>query len=369
MKVTIQNHPKVTDSLVAWYFSRPKETEASLKEILALDLPVNEFVPLHLQIESTIFEREIIATMRDHVMWAQTSRVQDVLEFEVNYDDNSGLKYHAALYEDMRSKMKFEAQAGVPQDEYRLHLPMVSTTKYSINVSLRGIVKIAKYFRHLSYMCPQFSQQFRKFAGIIFNELESFFQMDIEKITRNYKPYHILNEELLAEGQQTGSKIDGIIFNRGDLPLHLRAQLVRHRKINVKDGFFHLMKTEHGLQATLNTVIPVISYGDKYDFIEVLEKRSCWVAHYRIWGSYLGNIEHQMDGVMSLPCKNGTCPFSADAVLRFEGKDPNPPCPLHCTLNGLKPSLEQIERMEAMVINDNRSTTFWNPVIEKTKEM
>ena len=97
MKVEITNVANINHAMKAWTVSRPNDKDTSLRDILKLDLPVNEFINVNLVIESTIIEREIITTMRNHVMWAQTSRVQDVLAFETSEYASEFKKYYSDI--------------------------------------------------------------------------------------------------------------------------------------------------------------------------------------------------------------------------------------------------------------------------------
>jgi len=356
MKIKLMNQPDINQNLKAWKNSRPNETRSNFDDIIGLDLPVNEFAQINLFIESSMIEREIFTTLRNHVMWAQTSRVQNVFEFEVDANHPSHL---ADYYEDIRGEMIALSDTGVRQDEYRLKLPLMSLTKYSISTTIRGIVKAAMYFEHLAEETI-LTDVFRCAANELFSVLFSI-GIDRDEVC-DYKLHKFLDEELCESdfGINSGSSSinDGVIVVSGELPFHLRSQLVRHRGIGIKDNLFQFLQYESIWEKNMEDKLQVVAYGIESDFKEVVSKRSCWVAHYKIWGNYLNLINKQM-GENSLPCAGGHCPFNADAMLRFEGKDPNPPCPIHCNINKLDPTLKQIDEMRILVIADNREMGFW----------
>jgi len=366
MKIKIMNRMDLTQNSEAWINSRPQaDKRTTYRDIVELDLPTNEFANVNLFIESSIVEREIISTMRNHVMWAQTSRVEKILGFEMDHTTHTESQTFAI---NQKSKMKRMAADGVRQDEFRLGLPLLARTKYSISVSFRTLVKLHKYFLWLSIQGGPLSQRFRVFAKHLFDVLVELriTHNDIEK----YKTPVILSVDRLAGSYKAASSnSSGIITVTDKLPIHLRAQLVRHRGIGIRDNFFDLITSNRVLESSLETVLNVTTYGTESDFAEVLSKRTCWVAHYKIWKGYLAMIERQSkdDGNKNLPCEMGSCPFAADVMLRYEGKDPNPTCPRFALLNDLPVNETEKLKMSAMVTSDNRPAQFWSPIIEKLR--
>lgn len=341
---------------IAWEFSRPLECgKSDINNIIQLDLPVNEFPNFHLQIESTIVEREIIATMRNHVMWAQTSRVQNILAFEISKEFKSDNEY----YELIREEMKLESN-NKRQDDYRLKLPIISKTKYSIIISARDLIKLYKYFIYLSENIKNnyFKLLFKNSASHIeiFLKTQGY---DIKNLSQ-YKTNKILNEDFLIE--KTG-KLGNFISASSELPIHLRSQLVRHRNIFIKDNFVNIFSNPNGHKFTLLNKVKCTVVGDSETMYSILSKRSCWIAQYNIWSDILNKIANLIDADPKLPCSGGVCPFHGDALLRFEGKDPNPPCPIHIKYNNLHPTSQQIKEMKFMIEADSRPD-FWNKKIE-----
>ena len=66
----IEARNSVLQSICAWDTSRP-DNDSNVSDIMALDLPVTEFARINIVIHSTMIEREIIASYRNHIMWGK----------------------------------------------------------------------------------------------------------------------------------------------------------------------------------------------------------------------------------------------------------------------------------------------------------
>lgn len=337
----------------AWQISRP-EANGDFDEVKGMDLPVNEFDILNIHIESTILEREIVATMRSHVMWAQTSRVQDVLSFKMHP------LFKSEWSEQIRQRMIMESKTS-RQDDYRLNLPVMSLVEYSISISVRKIIKLALYFDYLAEMFKNkeaFHKLFLSSAHSLKNILLSKGYAGVD--LGGFKPIKILNETLLESNNQS---LGSYAVITESLPIHLRAQLVRHRDILMKDNLLSLIQDSPN--RTLKDVIPCQILIDKDSAIDILSKRCCWIAQYNIWSELLNKIQELFDLEPQLPCQSRICPFDEDAKQRLDGLDPNPPCPRHMSLNKINPTESQVDDMAAMIIEDNRPVHFWQNEIVK----
>lgn len=369
MFVTLVNKPEVEQALVAWKNSRPTEQDADYNRMIDLDLPVNEFTRVNLFIESTLIEREIIATMRNHVMWAQGSRVQDCLKFEIDYITNPCLQKNKSWYEDTRNLMRDLKNKGEPQDNYRLLLPIISNTRYSISTDFRSVVKLSKYFLHLASELPHLATQFLRFStqlsAVCTEILDSAGVSDLKHVFSKYKRFGFLHEGYVDP--DVSGRLGSIISVSATIPFHLRAHVIRHRGIHVKDDLL-LMLSSKGIEVTsMEAMMNVQITGSVNELSEVVSKRSCWIANYKVWSDLLKKIEDNIPGhINPLPCKDGSCPWNADAMLRYEGNDPNPPCPIHLKLSGLKPDVMQVSRMHDMIAVDDRSEIFWKPKVKES---
>lgn len=341
-------------NLEAWRNSRPNEDEKdiSYNKIASLDLPVNEFDSVFLFIESTIIEREIFTSLRNHIMWAQTSRVQNVLEFEIEQSLENW-----PIFEHKRNLM-IEASKIERQDEFRMNLPVLSNTRYSISTNPRQLIHLFNNFIYLADRSDHVMDGIlRNSAGFIGDFLRRIGYGD--EIISSYKTKPILNELMVKiEGKDSGSSnFINIDFN---IPFSLRAQLVRHREIIFIDSLYTLITANNNIitGADLNSNIACSISGSRESIENLFSKRACWIAHYKLWKPVLDKLGDKI----SLPCNGGKCPYNADAHLRYEDKDPNPPCPIHLKLNNLKPTQKQKTDMKNMTFDDERPL-FWSKAI------
>ena len=152
MKIEIISDDRVSSgknlSRVAWELSRSPDDTTPLDTILSIDAPVNEIPSVVMSVQCTILEREIFASFRDHVMWARTSRVDAPSEFVVpEYFQLSEDNDKIIL---LKEKIKADMDAGIIQDEYRLHMPISAMTSFTTRLSWRGLVKIYKLYQQLA---------------------------------------------------------------------------------------------------------------------------------------------------------------------------------------------------------------------------
>ena len=80
-----QDDPQIVQE--AWRVSRPQErinpSGITTGQIMAIDAPVSELTGVVLRMKVPILIRELIFTMRDHIAWARTSRVDDLFEWDI----------------------------------------------------------------------------------------------------------------------------------------------------------------------------------------------------------------------------------------------------------------------------------------------
>jgi hypothetical protein len=96
----------------------------------------------------------------------------------------------------------------------------------------------------------------------------------------------------------------------------------------------------------------------------IVKKRQCWIAQYGLWKDIITPVQNLV-GIteQDLPCANGSCPYIADADLRYEeGKDPNPPCPRHAVLyNRSYPK----DKFTAALKEASIRPGFWAPILDE----
>jgi len=370
MKIHIVNeHKKHNQTLahlssIAWVNSRPAEDIDTLDHemVKQLDLPVNEFTGAFLFVQSTILEREFFTSMRNHVMWAQTSRVQNILEFKMPEWIGD---YENEYFQLVRNEM-IESSKTERQDDFRMSLPIMSITKYNLRISVREIIHIISFLRsmqesgdynHLKIMISEFISEMEMVASSLGYPSEA---IDYSK----FKKADIFRE---IENNEEGT-IGDVVVVSASISFSLRAQLIRHRGILIQDNMMSMMKNNSIIFANQSTIFDVKIICSKKDAIQIIRNRSCWVAQYNLWSPLINKIENMLNlGSSSLPCHDGSCPFEKDAELRLTQKDPNAPCPIHARITGAKLKESHIHEMTMQWKKDERPM-FWRSEIMAVSE-
>jgi len=357
MKIEILSDDRVAGDLnlsrLAWELSRSPDDTTPLDTILSIDAPVNEIPSIVMSVECTILEREIFASYRDHVMWARTSRVDAPSEFTVpDYFKYSEIMDDVVL---LKNKINADIDAGIIQDEYRLHMPICAMTSFTTRLSWRGIVKIYKFYEHLSTIHDYFK--------IGRDELESKFQ--IKKYAGNYS--YVNPIPMLKSYERWSGKVGPIATVCLNMTIGLRAQVVRHRNYTIKDNLMEIIKAKDCWTRTLGDKI-CISISAEVEFWKtVVNKRQCWIAQYGIWKSIIVAAQEYIDiSEQDLPCNKGFCPYTRDAELRHTDDDPGAPCPIHSSLNSMP--IDQ-KYMEMVNIEASYRPAFWQKHISKLEEV
>jgi hypothetical protein len=197
MKIKIISDDRKNLSRVAWELSRSPDDTTPLKTILSIDAPVNEIPSVVMSIECTILEREIFSSFRDHVMWARTSRVDDPSEFAVSdYFKYSDMIDDIVL---LKGKINSDMEAGIIQDEYRLHMPICATTSFTTRLSWRGLIKIYKFYEKLAKIDPYF----------VIGKIELNNKFQLHKYADNYS--YVDPIPMLKEHEKTSGVIGPIV--------------------------------------------------------------------------------------------------------------------------------------------------------------
>ena len=356
MRINILENSSPFISKHVWAISRPSLDYKTIvgEEIKSLDLPINEFPSVVLKIESTILEREILTTARNHTMWAQTSRVQNILEFQypIEFSD------YKFFFEEQQELMVL-ASKNSRQDDYRSLLPIMSLTTYCIRISVRDLIKLMKTFRAYSKIIPHLRKRFAAVADSMSLVLSDLGYGGYQ--FKRYKPLDLLKGILSDENTLAGS----FAVVTSAVPLGLRAHMVRHRALHIADNLAQLMLSESIITETLDMKMRIQVSGHVDDFKNIVGKRSCWIAQYNLWKDFLNKASEIMNvGQAELPCANGVCPFREDAATRLTVKDPNAPCPIYLRMEGIKPSILQVVQMHKQIVEDERQL-FWLDEINK----
>jgi len=344
MKIEIMRRPVSGMEKKVWQFSRPADRSTSAASIGKIDAPVNDFPDFVLAIESTILEREVIASLRDIVMWAQSSRVEDPTKFEIDEQYNSPDIRH------IRNEMAKAKAAGVRQDDYRLLLPILSTTRYAIKISSRSLIKLYKYFLRFS--------AFDDASRVVFGVLQD---ADLHHNIDSMTAIDILHD---VRSLQSG-RVGDMITVCDNVPFSLRTHIIRHRLLSVRDNLIDMITDGSYAKMSIRDEMTVSVSADTTIWRDIYSKRSCWLAQYSLWSGILNQVSQHMDlSEDDLPCSGGVCPYVADNVLRMEGKDPNAVCPLYARMNQVDVGLAMKDRMR-MQVNEDRRLPFWLYVINE----
>ncbi len=352
----------------AWVNSRSIEDGTPFETILGIDAPINDFPSFVIHVESSIMVREIITSMNDHVMWARGSRVDDIIQFEVN--EQLSQRQHRDV-EELRSSMIDLKNQGERQDEYRLLAPVISSTSYTIRVSLRSMIKLYHYFIKLSgEMTGTAKEIFRGAATefIAFISLVPLKGHNASKVISAYKTIDIV-PALSNDSMESGQVGDFIVVS-AEVPFSLRTHLIRHNSLHIKDNLIEFFSSPDIHKKTLNHKMNVQICASKGFWIKVLKERSCWMSHYGMWRQIMTALQHIIPQDESfLPCSGDgkACPFVGDAEQRVKGNDPNPPCPIYMEGNQTPASHEQVNEMSVMRMRDDRPH-FWNKTINTLGE-
>jgi len=353
MKIEIISDDRVSSgknlSRVAWELSRSPDDTTPLDTILSIDAPVNEIPSVVMSVQCTILEREIFASFRDHVMWARTSRVDAPSEFVVpEYFQLSEERDKIIL---LKEKIKADMDAGIIQDEYRLHMPISAMTSFTTRLSWRGLVKIYKLYQQLA--------KINEYFIVGKTELNNKFQL--HKYAGNYS--YVDPIPMLKENERKSGVIGPIVTVCQEMTIGLRAQVVRHRNYTIKDNLMEIIKSEDCWTRTLGDKI-TISISAEIDFWKtVVNKRQCWIAQYGIWKDIIIAAQEYISiSEQDLPCNKGFCPYTRDAELRHTDDDPGAPCPIHSDLTSTP--IDQ-KYMDMVRIEASYRPAFWQKHIEK----
>ena len=331
-----------------WELSRSPDDTTPLETILSIDAPVNEIPSFVLGIECTILEREIFASFRDHVMWARTSRVDAPSEFKA--PDIFENKYKNHLTE-IRNKIFSAISDGLIQDEYRMLIPLCSLTSFSTRLSWRGLIKLYKMYEHLSNIDEYFN------VGL--SALEEKFQLS--EYAKNYSFADVLPE--INAQDRISEKSGPMVTVYKEMPIGLRAQVVRHRNFTIHDNLKNIiMKGDAWTKAIGDPMFVSISASAEF-WKTVVNKRQCWIAQYGIWSSIIQEAQKFLNiSEQDLPCADGFCPYTRDAEIRHTDDDPGAPCPIHSNLTNTSVEEKYLESIEKEA---SYRPEFWRKHINK----
>jgi len=356
MKIEIISDDRVSSgknlSRVAWELSRSPDDTTPLDTILSIDAPVNEIPSIVMSVQCTILEREIFASFRDHVMWARTSRVDAPSEFVV--PEYFQLSEDNATIMLLKQKIKADMDAGIIQDEYRLHMPICAMTSFTTRLSWRGLIKIYKLYEYLATI--------NEYFVVGKAELNNKFQL--HKYAGNYSFVNPI--PMLQEKEMVSGNIGPVVTVFQEMTIGLRAQVVRHRNYTIKDNLMEIIKSKDCWTRTLGDKIKISISAEIEFWKTVVNKRQCWIAQYGIWKDIIIVAQEYISiSEQDLPCNKGFCPYTRDAELRHTDDDPGAPCPIHSDLTST-PIAQKY--MDMVRIEASYRPAFWQKHIDKLED-
>ena len=356
MKIEIISDDRVSSgknlSRVAWELSRSPDDTTPLDTILSIDAPVNEIPSIVMSVQCTILEREIFASFRDHVMWARTSRVDAPSEFVV--PEYFQLSEDNATIMLLKQRIKADMDAGIIQDEYRLHMPICAMTSFTTRLSWRGLIKIYKLYEYLATI--------NEYFVVGKAELNNKFQL--HKYAGNYSFVNPI--PMLQEKEMVSGNIGPVVTVFQEMTIGLRAQVVRHRNYTIKDNLMEIIKSKDCWTKTLGDKIKISISAEIEFWKTVVNKRQCWIAQYGIWKDIIIVAQEYISiSEQDLPCNKGFCPYTRDAELRHTDDDPGAPCPIHSDLTSTP--IDQ-KYMDMVRIEASYRPAFWQKHIEKLED-
>lgn len=351
-------------SRVAWEESRSKQDPTSLINILSIDAPVNELPVATFTLQCTILEREIFTSARDHHIWARTSRV----------DSPTGWTIPPCLYEDsfvtediplnIKKRIQNDLDAGIPQDEARLHIPICSYTAFTTTMDLRSVVKFIKYFRHLGSLRKELTRQLNITADLLYNEvLVPLVQSRdyADTMLQTYMLAEFLHKYEYQDG--TTTRIGNFLVVTTETTLSLRTQAIRHRTYHVADNILDMiLESDNPWLIKIGDKVKIQISAPVDIWMKTISKRQCWIAHHGLWKPVIDAASpHLPITEDDLPCSSsGACPYVRDAELRFTDKDPGSPCPKFVKIYDKELSQKLIDDMH---FEGSMKPSFWEPLI------
>lgn len=357
---------------IAWVNSRPNVNpdEINYHDVLKIDTPVSEIPGIVVELDVPILFREIIANMRDHVMWARTSRVDNLTE-EWHIINHLGLTDQCAVG-NLAEKLYQEFKEGSTQDNYRQHLPLGYMTGMTCRFSIRTMFKLIKYFQYLKDNYPSVEMAAHQMVEQ-FTQIATSLDIDVADVLKKIKFQDLIPEMKHQKLENNAVYSSNHTVIKVLIPISLRAQLIRHRVISVVDNLLDFIKVDHVWAVPISSMIEVEISASNSIWKSLVGKRIGWIAQSDLWSPITeaiirgGNVE---DFMMDL---SEGYPYAGDNWERIKGTDPGVPDPIH-VLELSDDEFKQwitedmINRMYQYVIDTNRPSKYWNGIIDQVKD-
>jgi hypothetical protein len=304
----------------AWRISRPDAAAIDIEEIYKIDAPINELSGFVFHLHVPILLREIIVSARDHVIWARTSRVDNLTAEWPVYEGITSSELLKVI--ELADKMKGAVREGKKQDDYRMFLPISYMTDFTARFSVRSLRRLLAFLDTLE--APEMSRMATDFRNAVLAELGIASKYQIMESYAKHEPFL----EAFEPVTHYQSRVGNILSVTRNMPLALRAQLARHRQLNIADELLELLNEKGVWGVPIGEKMSVTASGSEAVWRQIVRERNCWLAQGGLWADIVDTINTLLDdSKLSLPCENGICPYSADCLQRHNGNDPGAPCP------------------------------------------
>lgn len=361
MFVNVLSAPKGRLIKNAWKHSRPNDIQQPWADVAAIDVPVNELEDFVLEMFVPIAIREIIFTMRDHVAWARTSRVDNLNEWPI-YPDM--LFFYQPEIKALAAIMETKMATGSDQDNFRMLLPLCYMTHFTLKISARSLVKLTQFFAKASLdydHVPLVASLFKRIGKQLLSAMEDTPYMELARDNR-YQPIDLFSKDFTPIVSNTAVVLGGVMVMRvAAVPMALRAQLVRHRPLSIRDNL-HTYMYAGGLARPIADPVDIELAMTVQMAISLVKKRNCWISQDDLWRPVLDTINKALgrqDAALILPCNGcNACPIARDNSLRYHGDDPAPPCPIWMKLTKHAWANDQ-QREDAYRFAERRGHSDW----------
>lgn len=339
MKIEALSFDNLDDVLQpVWRISRPGQSEQRTENIL-FDAQLLEFATITLKFEVPILMRDVVCGYRDHVVWAQTSRVNDPAE--------GFYPWHGYGADQLQTMQQLKLD-GVPQDTYRLHLPVTAYTTFSAKLSAR---RFAKMFNWVNEEAGKHNDAFGRMLTEFSDQLYRVCPWPREALFKNIPAECPWPRTNVAESYD---------IELVPISYALYAQLIRHRNLTVHSSLLPTaIANWHTM--TLSTMLLVSIKASNQFLAETARKRNCWIAQGDLWEPLIKAINAKVG--FQLPCDGGKqCPFAADNISRCRDEDPNPPCPIFLQRSGVFYDNKELKHYAA---ERGQHVDWWQKEIER----
>lgn len=322
------------DVVGAWSSSHAHEdVELSKDNLLKMQLPVTGFRSYSLYITSSILFRDLMLTVRPCASWALSMRNYSYTKDTIKLSNECEMYEGSENLQSRIDEVIRQVSIGVPKDQAKQKLPMLTSVSFNIMISHRTLVNwlysiklhIPRYFefikRHFFAAC-QFSEE-------LFNESK---KIDLWN-------YLAITPKEYSEFSSSSQMMDmHAVF--AEVQCNLMAQFIRQNQSTVKNGLYNICNEDlnKALSMYCNDLVHCGAYITSDSLRYLISKRTCWFAQFDAddrssWAYLLGDTISKMsveEFMENLPCGGlgCNCDIKQDMINKAARKDASPPCPL-----------------------------------------